>query len=254
MVVVDASNCSLYYEAEGDGPTVVFLNDVGFGAWLWGWQQPALSGPFETLVFDPRGTGRSEGIGMDSTAIGVFAEDVERVLSAHGARRAHLVGAGFGGMVALAYAREYDRARSLTLMDTTLEGNRVRLDPLDRMAGQGRNALEPCFSRAFLNEQEIIEEIQRWRRSDDADPEARATQANALCDFSCDAPYEITVPSLVLHGMDDPVVPIEAGKELAEALPNGRFVSVAGKHLAFIESSRHANDEIVGFLESVQDE
>lgn len=250
MPVVSDSDCSLYYEASGTGPAVVFLNDVGFGAWLWGWQHAALSGRFETLVFDPRGTGRSEGVLTED--ISVFVEDTERVLSAHGARRAHLVGAGFGGMVALAYAREYDRARSLTLMGTALDGARVSTDALELMAGPGREALEPCFSEAFLGEkEERIDQIQEWRREDDADPEQRTTQANALCGFSCDAPYEITMPALVIHGIDDPLISVQAGRELAEGLPNGRFVSVAGNHLAFIESSRHVNDELFGFLESV---
>ncbi len=253
MPVVSAGDCSLYYEARGSGQTVAFLNDIGYGAWLWGWQHPALSGLFETLVFDPRGTGRSAVEGV-SGGIDVFASDVERVLSAHGARRVHLVGAGFGGMVALAYAREYDRARSLTLVGTALDGERVSNDVLDLMGGRGRRALEPCFSEAFLEEQEIIERIQEWRRSDDADPAARAAQADALRGFSCDAPYEITVPALVMHGVDDPLISVMKGRELAEALPNGRFVEVAGKHLAFIESAKPVNDAIVGFLESVEGE
>lgn len=254
MPVVSAGDCSLYYEARGSGQTVAFLNDIGYGAWLWGWQHSALSGLFETLVFDPRGTGRSAVEGEVSGSVSVFASDVERVLSAHGARRVHLVGAGFGGMVALAYAREYDRARSLTLVGTALDGRRVANDVLDLMGGRGRRALEPCFSQAFLEEQEIIERIQEWRREEDADPAARAAQADALRGFSCDAPYEITLPALVLHGADDPVIPVQAGRELAEALPNGRFVEVVGKHLAFIEAAKPVNDAIVGFLESVEEE
>lgn len=252
MPVVSAGDCSLYYEVRGSGPTVVFLNEVGYGAWLWGWQHPALCGPFETLVFDPRGTGRSDSVFSED--IDVFASDVERVLSAHGVRRVHLVGAGFGGMVALAYAREYDRARSLTLMGTALDGEHVSNDVLDLMGGRGRRALEPCFSEAFLEQQEIIERIREWRHEEDADSAARAAQAEALCGFSCDAPYEITLPAFVLHGVDDPLVPVTAGRALANALPNGRFEDVAGKHLAFIESSKPVNDAIVGFLESVERE
>ncbi|RRJ27891.1 alpha/beta fold hydrolase [Halocatena pleomorpha] len=251
MPVVSTEECSLHYEARGSGPTVVFLNDVGYGAWLWGWQHPALCGPFETLVFDPRGTGQSVADEIAST-VDVFAGDVERVLSAHSVRRTHLVGAGFGGAVALAYARQYDRARSLTLMGTTLNGDQVSTDALDLLGETGRHALEPCFSRAFLEQQEIVEQIQTWRGEEDAGTAAWTTQAEAWCGFSCNAPYEITLPALVLHGTDDPVVPPAAGQELATALPNGRFEALDGKHLAFIESSKPTNDEIVGFLETVE--
>ncbi|UPM41971.1 alpha/beta fold hydrolase [Halocatena salina] len=254
MPVVSIEDCSLYYEAHGSGPTVVFLNDVGYGAWLWGWQHPALCGPFETLVFDPRGTGRSVVENGVTDDIDVFARDVERVLSAHGVRRVHLVGTGFGGTVALAYAHQYDRVRSLTLMGTALDGGRVSTDALELMGDTGRSSLEPCFSEAFLEHAEFIERIQAWREKEDADPAAWQAQAEAWCGFSCDAPYEITVPALVLHGVEDPVVPVEASRELADGLPNGRFVELAGKHLAFIESSKHVNDEIIGFLEGVREE
>lgn len=254
MPVVSVGDCSLYYEACGSGPTVVFLNDVGYGAWLWGWQHSALSGLFETLVFDPRGTGRSVVENGVPNSVDVFAGDVERVLSAHGVRRVHLVGSGFGGAVALAYAREYDRARSLTLMGTALDGGRVSTDALELMGGAGRASLEPCFSDAFLEHAELVERIQAWRREEDADSTAWAAQAEAVCGFSCAVPYEITLPTLVMHGADDPVVPATAGRELADALPNGRFVELAGKHLAFIEAAKPVNDEIVGFLESVEGE
>lgn len=254
MPVVSVEDGSLYYEAHGSGPTVVFLNNVGYGAWLWGWQHPALCGAFETLVFDPRGTGRSVMENDVASTVDLFADDVERVLSAHSVRRVHLVGSGFGGTVALAYASEYDRARSLTLVGTALDGGRVANDALDLMGGTGQSSLEPCFSEAFLDQEELIERIQAWRCEEDAGSEAWAAQAEAWRGFSCNVPYEITVPALVLHGVDDPVVSVSAGRKLADALPNGQCVELAGKHLAFIESAKYANDEIVGLIESVERE
>lgn len=248
-----ATGCSLYYETDGTGPTVVFVNEVGYGAWLWGWQYTSLSGPFETVVFDPRGTGRSELEAESSVGIETLAADVEAVLSDHGARRVHLVGAGLGGMVALAYAREYDRARSLTLMGTALNGNAVTGEALDVMGKTEEESLEPCFSDVFLEEREIIDRILDWRNDEDASTEIREAQANAMRAFTCERPYEITIPTLVLHGTDDPLIPAEAGNELATALPNGRFETLSGRHLAFIETSKHANDAIMGFLESITD-
>lgn len=251
MPFARATGCSLYYETDGTGPTVAFVNEVGYGAWLWGWQYASLCGPFETVVFDPRGTGRSD---SDSPTNGIetLAADVEAVCSDHGARGVHLVSAGLGGMVALAYAREYDRARSLTLMGTALNGGAVADGVLDRMSSTKPESLEPCFSDAFL-EREIIDRILDWRNAEDASADAREAQANAMRAFTCEKPYEITIPALVLHGSDDPLIPVEAGKELATALPNGRFETLPGRHLAFIETSKHANDAIMGFLESITD-
>jgi 3-oxoadipate enol-lactonase len=254
MSFISTDGCSLYYEASGDGPAVAFLHDVGYGAWMWGWQHASLRGPFEIVVFDPRGTGHSDSPRRpESYTIDTLAADAEAVLADHGVRRVHLVGAGLGGMVALAYAREYNRARSLTLIGTALDGDAVDDAVLDVMGGMGPESLEPCFTDAFIENAEIIEGIFDWRREEDADSEARNAQAAAIQGFACDAPYEITVPALVLHGTDDPLVPLEKGEELANALPNGRFEALDGRHLAFIESSKPANDAIIGFLESVED-
>lgn len=251
MPFTSVEDDSIYYETDGTGPTVAFVNDVGYGAWLWGWQYGSLCGPFETVVFDPRGTGRSD-TQSASDSVETCAAAVEAVLSDHGARRVHLVGAGFGGMVALAYASEYNRARSLTLMGTALNGDRVAGSILKQMGEMGPESLEPCFSDAFLEEREIIEGILDWRRDEDASANAREAQASAMCAFECEKPYEITIPALVLHGSDDPLIPMQAGKELANSLPSGRFETLTGRHLAFIEASKHANDMILGFLESIE--
>jgi 3-oxoadipate enol-lactonase len=248
MAFISADGCSLYYETSGDGQAVAFLNDVGYGAWLWGWQHASLRGLFETVVLDPRGTGRSDSPPGPYT-IDMFTADAEAVFSDHGVRRVHLVGSGLGGMVALAYAREYDRVRSLTLMGTALRGDAVNDSILDTMGNMRPESLEPCFSDEFFEEQnEVIDGILDWRREEDASWEIRDTQAVAMQKFTCDAPYEITIPALVLHGADDPLIPVEKGKKLANALPNGRFEALDGHHLAFIESSKHANDVITDFL------
>lgn len=253
MTFASTNGCSLYYEATGTGPTVAFVNDIGYGAWLWGWQYASLCGPFETVVFDRRGTGRSScsSTDSDSCSVETCAADVEAVLSDHGTRRVHVIGAGLGGMIALAYAREYNRTRSLTLMGTALSGNRISDEDLNEMTGMGPASLEPCFSDAFFENRGIIEEILDWRDDEDASADSREAQASAMRAFECDEPYEITVPALVLHGTDDPLIPMNAGTELAAALPHGRFEAITGRHLAFIESSKHANDEIMGFLESI---
>jgi pimeloyl-ACP methyl ester carboxylesterase len=241
---------ALFYETTGEGETVVFLNDVGFGAWLWGWQHAALAGPYQAVTFDPRGVGRSGRAGPHG--VERLAADCEAVLAAAGARRAHLVGAGLGGMAAVEYAREYGRARSLTLLGTTLDGGRVDPGALERMTADGPGALEPCLTLSFREANpEVLEGIGEWRANDDAPPAVRAAQAEAVTGYDCEAPYEVTLPALVLHGESDPVVPADAGRALAAGVPGAEFRGLAGRHLAFVERSRPANDAIAGFLETI---
>jgi pimeloyl-ACP methyl ester carboxylesterase len=255
MPTVERGAVELYYETDGDGETVAFVEDVGYGAWLWGWQHAAVAGPFEALAWDLRGTGRS------STApeytVAAMAADLEAVLADAGVREAHLVGSGLGGMVALEYALSYGRAATLSLFGTAAAGEGLPAEPrADAFAPRDdpdalRESLAPVLSAAFRNEHpDVLASIAEWRREDDADREARAGQSAAMDAFDRrDALYEITVPALVVHGEADELVPPERGRELAAGLPRGELETFAGAgHLVGIERSKPVNDRLVGFL------
>ncbi len=84
-------------------------------------------------MWDLRGTGRSDAP-AGPYDVGTLAADLEAVLADHGVGSAHLVGAGPGGMVALQYAHQYSRARSLTLYCTAGSGDAIDRDALDALA------------------------------------------------------------------------------------------------------------------------
>jgi len=254
MPTASNGSVSLYYEADGDGETVVFLGDVGYGAWQWGWQHGGLSGPFETLVTDLRGAGRSDAP-AGPYAVDDLAADAQAVLEAHGARRVHVVGAGLGGMVALELARLSTRPRSLTLLGTAAAGADLSLDPLfgapddpDTLA----SSLAAALSREFVDANpDVVAQIVEWRAAEDATRDAWEAQAAAVEAFDIsDRLYEIDCPALVVHGSDDAVWPVERGRRLAEDLPRGSFVELDAGHLVGIEQSRAVNDRLFGHVES----
>jgi 3-oxoadipate enol-lactonase len=259
MTTVTREGVDLYYETAGTGETVAFVGDAGFGAWQWGHQYEAVAGPREALVWDLPGTGRSDAP-AGPCDVDTLAADLEAVLGAAEAARAHVVGAGLGGMVALQYAREYGRARSLALFGTAADGGAVdeaalralHPDLADETAV--RESLSGAFSAEYLERAVGIDRIVEWRRGADARGDALAAQFDAMCGFEAEPLHEVTLPALVFHGDDDPVVPPAAGEQLAEALPGGEFVPVAGRHLAHVESAPAVTDRLVGFLDRVDDE
>lgn len=248
----------LYYEAEGDGETVAFVPDLGFGAWQWGWQHAALVGPYEVLVFDPRGAGRSDAP-AGPYAVETLAADLEAVLSDHGVRRVHLVGAGLGGMVALRYARERSRAATLTLIATSPGGPRAELpaEPRERLFAPRddldalRESLDVLFSEAFVSGQPaVLDGIAEWRANGDADRSGWEAQNAAFEAFDAsDWLYEVTDPALVVHGGEDRLVPVENGRSLAEGLPRATLETYDGAgHGVWIERSRPMNDRLLSHL------
>jgi pimeloyl-ACP methyl ester carboxylesterase len=241
---------SLYYEQAGSGETVAFVGEAGYGAWQWGWQHDAVAGPFEALVWDLRGTGRSDAP-ADSYDIDTLAADLEAVLSDSEARRAHLVGAGLGGMVALRHAREYDRTATLSLFGTA-PGAAIDEDAFRALHAEDeerlRESLAGAFSESF-RDREIIEQICKWRAQEDASAAAFDAQSTAALEFEPGPLYEQQLPTVVYQGLDDPVVPVAAGRQLAADLPRGTFEAVEGRHLCFIEHARAVNDRLVTFLD-----
>lgn len=256
MPTVETDGATLRYELDGEAgrPTLAFVPDLGFGPWIWGWQAPALSGPYRTLVYAARGTDGSDRKGPYT--IDRFAADLEAVLSEAGIRRVHLVGSGLGGMVALRYAREYGRARSLSVFGTPASGGSIDASALSALhpadPSRLRSSLSLAFSGRFLRESGTVDRIVEWRREEDATGDALEGHREAALEFDAGPLYELSIPTAVFHGVDDPVVPIEAGEKLAEGLPRGRFEAVAGKRCCYVEHAPAANDAVDGFVESIE--
>ncbi|WP_254839338.1 alpha/beta fold hydrolase [Natronomonas marina] len=258
MPTTSADGTTLRYDVAGDDdrPTVVFVPDVGFGPWLWGWQAPALTGAYRTVVYAQRGTGRSGTEGPYT--VERLAADLDAILAAVGADRAHVVGAGLGGMIALRYAREYGRARSLTLFGAAATGDDVDAGALAALHPDDptrlRESLSLAFSERFLVESGVVDDVVAWRREEDATGDALVGHREAARSFQTGPLYEVTLPALVCHGVDDPVVPVGTGETLARDLPRGRFEAVEGKRCCFVEHSAAVTDAVEGFLEALTDD
>jgi pimeloyl-ACP methyl ester carboxylesterase len=260
MAYADADGCSIYYEVDAaarDSPTIILIGELGFGAWQWGWQYNALGGLFETIVYDQRGCGQSDAP-SGPYSMKDLVDDLEAVMVDANVRRAHLVGCGLGGCVALAAARHTNRAQSLTLIGTPASGDAfepsaLRANPADTAAL--RESTTGLLSTAFCGDHpEVVDQIVDWRAEEDATPGAQQAQQAAIEGFDAGPLYELTLPSFVVAGGDDSVVDSGASQQLAEGLPRGDFYtfSEAG-HLLTVERSAALNDEVVGFIESTAD-
>lgn len=243
---------SIYYEETGTGPeTVVFVGDVGFGAWQWAWQHRAVAGPFRTIVFDHRGVGQSDAP-EGPCSIESLASDVAAILADAAVERAHLVGAGLGGLVALDLAHRSGRVRSLTLLGSGLgdaEPMGVFAPPDDTAAL--RESTETLLSDSFRRAQpDVVEQVVTWRASEDAPRAVWAAHAAAVDGYEPPRLCEVTTPALVVHGVADEYWPVDGARALADDLPRGEFRSFDAGRLVGVERSRVVNDRLVGHVES----
>ena len=168
-------------------------------------------------------------------------------MDALGAKRAHVAGASMGGMIAQLIAINHPaRAKSLiSIMSTT---GRRDLPPGDRETLSVLFRPPKSFSREDLIDASMLVQkalaspgfrpseaemrLTAERRTDRApfDAAGLARQSAALIA----APprdallRKVRCPTLVLHGADDPVIPVAAAKDTAESVPSAELVIVPG--------------------------
>jgi len=283
MPLASNGGVDVYYEVDGpsDSPTVVLVEGLGYGRWMWNWQRDALAERYETIVVDNRGTGKSDAP-EGPYSIAEMAADVEAVLADHGhqttsdgqsesrgdsddgVERAHLVGASMGGMIVQRYALDYDRAASISLLcsspggeDAPAASPEVQARMVAEPEGYDereviRHRMAPAMTDGFpAQNDDLLERIVDWRLEQDADEAPREAQLAAVGAFdAADRLGEIEVPALVAHGTADRILPVENADLLADGLPDARLeLFEGGPHLFFIEQSDAVNETLLAFLD-----
>lgn len=176
-----------------------------------------------------------------------MAADAVGLMDVLGIDRAHIVGASMGGMIAqVVAARCADRTRSLVSImsssgDPDLPPGKPeaigallapRPDAKDREAviAHGMKVYRVIGSPGFsTSDAELRAKIeQSTDRSYYPLGVGRQLMAVLASGSRVDLLKTITVPSLVLHGADDPLVPVEAGKDTARHIPGAELTIIPG--------------------------
>jgi pimeloyl-ACP methyl ester carboxylesterase len=176
-----------------------------------------------------------------------MADDAAALLDALGIARAHVVGASMGGMIAqLLAANHPQRVLSLTsVMSTTGNPRLPRAKPaamqamlnrppenasLDQLIPHGIRLARAIGSPGYpAPEQRLVERITaNYHRS--YHPSGSARQLAAVIDDwdRRKRLRRIAAPTLVVHGIDDPLIPVECGRDTAASIPGARLHEIKG--------------------------
>ena len=266
MPEVRVDDVRLHYETAGAGEPLLMVMGLGGSSASWAPDLlTELGRSFRTIVYDNRGTGRSDKPDVPYS-LEIFAADAVAVLDDLNIQRAHLLGVSMGGMIAQEIALHYpSRLQTLTLACTTFGGKNAVPPPPESI----KLLTAP---RDGLSDEDVIR--RGWPLAYTPDyiknhrPELEATiprlLVNATPAFVFKRHFEatlglktydrlpqITLPTLVITGAQDVLMPARNSEILAERIPGAklRIIPNAG-HAFFNEAREEFLKEFVPFVKA----
>jgi len=250
VAAIDVGDIVLDCERSGTGPPLLLIMGMSGTALHWG--EPFL-GPlrrdFEVIVYDHRGVGASTRLEGPLT-IAQLAEDAAGLLEALGIEEAHVMGISMGGMVAqeLALAQP-DRVRTLVLGCTYCGGEgsalaspevgqriMASLSSGDREQAL-RTAWEINVSAALVDDEAAYARFLGIARQRAVAVPVIMAQVQAIAEHDTSARLgQLGVPTLIVHGTEDQLLPVTNGRLLASLIPGAGLEILDGiGHMFFWE-------------------
>ncbi len=247
------------YRAAGSGPLVVLLHGIAGSSVTWERVIPRLSSHFRVVAPDLLGHGESPKPRGDYS-LGAYANLIRDLLNALGEERGTIVGHSLGGGIAMQFAYQYpERCERLVLISSgglgrevhpilraaVLPGAEVVLPWLSVAATRSIGTLVKTVGRFGFRESADLAET--WRSFVSLeDPEARRAflyTVRGIIDLGgqrVDATDKLYLtaglPTLIVWGAQDPLIPVEHAYRAHESIPGSRLEIFSGAgHYPYLE-------------------
>lgn len=253
----------LYWEAHGSGPPLILSPGLGGSGNYWLPNLPALAARHRVILYDHRGTGRSDRALPAAVTVEQMGDDLLALIDGLGLEKASVVGHAAGGVAALALALAAPgRVDRLVLVNAW-----SRLDAHFARCFDTRLALlRDSGPRAYLHAQPLFlfpanwisEHAEQLAAEEEAQlahfagAEAYEKRIAALRAFDVDARLtEIRVPTLALAAADDMLVPSNCSRRLAEGIAGARLAMMEwGGHACNVTDPKGFDAQVLDFLGS----
>jgi pimeloyl-ACP methyl ester carboxylesterase len=252
MPEAQIGDVKLHYEVSGSGDPLLMV--MGLGGSSAGWDPglvAELSRSFRTIIYDNRGTGRSDKPDIPYT-LEMFAADAVGLLDALRLDRVHLFGVSMGGMIAQEIALRYaPRLQTLTLGCTTFGGKhavppppeslKILTMPRDGASDEEiiRRAWPLGYTAPYIRDHRAQLEATIPRLLAHATP-AFAFKRHLEATYTLKT-YErlpsIKTPTLVVTGAQDALIPARNSEILAERVPGAKLHVIANAAHAFFNEA-----------------
>ena len=262
MPKVRVADINIHYETYGQGEPLVLIMGLGGGSSLWWRQVDFFSPEYRVAAYDSRGVGRTDKPDTPYS-MDMLVGDAAGLLERLGIASAHIYGVSMGGMVAQELALRYpELVSSLVLGATTCGGGHAAMpsqETLQKLFGimtlspeeAVKVATSVTFSPTFIERHP--DKISDWLikgAESPPSPMGFKRQAEAAAGFDTyDRLPQIRVPTLILAGTADQLIPSDNSRILASRIPNAKLVLFEGAGHGYLwEAEEEANRTVHDFL------
>jgi 3-oxoadipate enol-lactonase len=251
MPKASINDLEVYYESAGEGPPLVLISGVSSDHTGWkGLQLPAvLSAGYRCILFDNRDVGQTSESPVAHYSIEQFADDTAALLRHINSGPAHIVGASMGGMIGQVLALKHPECvRSLTLVCTT-----ARPDAYMRHAiGSWKIISALCDREQLVGMRIPWLFTHRWFENAEAMSKYMERVLSNPFPQTMNGLSDIRVPTHVIVGAEDILIPPRHSQLLAAKIPGARLTVVPETgHCLFWETPSQFNAAMLGFLADV---
>lgn len=250
MPSIQVDNNQLSYDVRGEGPAAILFNHSGASSL--GWSEcflEKLAEEFTVITFDYRGTGNSSPV-TNSFVLADLAADGKAILEAGKISKAVVIGTSMGGAVAQEFALAYPHKVSVLVLLGTFAGLKhfVQPDPKilellkspstkESSIARWQRLLPTIYSDSFLQQHGVLALDLELKGSRFTTVHTIAKHGEAVGAFEVyDRLPAISAPTLIIHGTDDPIIPVRNGEILASRISGSEYVELQGVgHLPAVE-------------------
>jgi 3-oxoadipate enol-lactonase len=260
MSFINVDGLRLAYTDSGLGAPVVLLHGYPFNQSLWNEQVAALNSGCRVITPDLRGLGDSDA-STGAATMNRMAQDVAALLDHLEISRAVIGGLSMGGYVALAFYKQFpSRVRALVLADSraqadTQEGKQTRSQQAEKAVAEGMAGIADAMLPKLLTPEtvskrpELVKRVRDMMLKTKPEGAAGALLGMAERDDQTALLSQITCPTLILVGQDDPITPVQDSEKMHREIAGSRLVVLDNAaHVSNLERTEEFNEELTRFL------
>ena len=257
------NNFEMAYDDQGKGISLLWMHGYPLSRNIWQLQMKDLTAYARLLAPDLRGFGESDSV-EGICSMDLLAKDCQDFLTALGIQEPVVVGGlSMGGYVAFSFIRQYpQRVAGLVLAATragadSQEGkaNRDKSATLAREKGSSAIAeamLPKMLSpKTYHTNPSLVAQVKEIMETASVDGIVGALMGMRDRPDSTPTLSQIKVPTLILHGADDQLIPAQEAQAMQAAIKNSRLHILPGAgHLLNMEQPGLFNQAVQDFLET----